>query len=97
MAISYAWIFWNGTVYITQYPFDYDATIILSDWLRFFFLCRTHCLRLFVAVTILTCPTIEDRTAMLNLWIEVAIESKTALGNMYGFAGLMFGLCMPQV
>jgi hypothetical protein len=50
-----------------------------------------------VAVTILTCPTIEDRTAMLNLWIEVAIESKTALGNMYGFAGLMFGLCMPQV
>lgn len=60
-------------------------------------MCRTHCLRLFVAVTILTCPTIEDRTAMLNLWIEVAIESKTALGNMYGFAGLMFGLCMPQV
>lgn len=50
-----------------------------------------------MAVTILTCPTIEDRTAMLNLWIEVAIESKTALGNMYGFAGLMFGLCMPQV
>lgn len=35
--------------------------------------------------------------AMLNLWIEVAIECKTAFGNMYGFAGLMFGLCMPQV
>lgn len=34
---------------------------------------------------------------MLNLWIEVAIESKTALGNMYGFSGLMYGLCMPQV
>lgn len=34
---------------------------------------------------------------MLHLWIEVATESKTALGNMYGFAGLMYGLCMPQV
>ena len=50
-----------------------------------------------MAVTILTCPTVEDRTAMLNLWVEVAIESKTAYGNMYGFAGIMFGLCMPQV
>ncbi|XP_046643911.1 breast cancer anti-estrogen resistance protein 3 homolog isoform X1 [Daphnia pulicaria] len=68
-----------------------------GDQLRLDLLERTHCLRLFVAVTILTCPTIEDRTAMLNLWIEVAIESKTALGNMYGFAGLMFGLCMPQI
>lgn len=50
-----------------------------------------------MAVTILTCPSVEDRMAMLNLWIEVAIECKTAFGNMYGFAGLMFGLCMPQV
>ena len=50
-----------------------------------------------MAVTILTCPTLEDRAAMLHLWIEVATESKTAFGNMYGFAGLMFGLCMPQV
>ncbi|XP_032779198.2 breast cancer anti-estrogen resistance protein 3 homolog [Daphnia magna] len=65
--------------------------------LRLDLLERTHCLRLFVAVTILTCPTVEDRMTMLNLWIEVAIESKTALGNMYGFAGLMFGLCMPQI
>ena len=50
-----------------------------------------------MAVTILTCSSLEDRTSMLNYWIEIAIESKTALGNMYGFAGLMLGLCTPQV
>ena len=50
-----------------------------------------------MAVTILTCPSLEDRTNMLNQWIEVAVESKTALGNIYGFVGLMFGLLQPQV
>lgn len=34
---------------------------------------------------------------MLSQWIEIAIECKTALGDMYGFAGLMLGLCSPQV
>jgi len=50
-----------------------------------------------VAVTILTCSTLEDRADMLSQWIEIAIECKTALGDMYGFAGLMLGLCSPQV
>lgn len=58
---------------------------------------RTQCMRLFVAVTILIGSSVEERTAMLNCWIEIAIESKTALGNMYGFAGLLLGLCMPQI
>ena len=34
---------------------------------------------------------------MLNYWIEIAIESKTALGNMYAFAAILLGLTMPQV
>jgi hypothetical protein len=58
---------------------------------------RTECLKLLVAVTILTCATEADRAETLNKWIEVAIETKTALGNLYGFCGVMMGLCMPQV
>jgi len=58
---------------------------------------RTQCLRLFVAVTILICQSVEERTAMLNYWIEIAIESKTALGNMYSFAAILLGLTMPQI
>lgn len=34
---------------------------------------------------------------MLNYWIEIAIESKTALGNMYAFAAILQALTMPQV
>jgi len=58
---------------------------------------RTECLKLLVAVTVLTCATEADRAEILNKWIEVAIETKTALGNLYGFCGVMMGLCMPQV
>ena len=58
---------------------------------------RTECLKLLVAVTILTCAKEADRAEILNKWIEVAIETKTALGNLYGFCGVMMGLCMPQV
>ncbi|XP_067001303.1 breast cancer anti-estrogen resistance protein 3 homolog isoform X2 [Anabrus simplex] len=58
---------------------------------------RTECLKLLVAVTILTCPTESERAEMLNKWIQVAIDTKTALGNLYGFCGVMMGLCLPQV
>ncbi|XP_022920538.2 SH2 domain-containing protein 3C isoform X2 [Onthophagus taurus] len=58
---------------------------------------RTECLKLLVAVTILTCPDESERAEMLNKWIEVAIDTKTALGNLYGFCGIMLGLCSPQV
>ncbi|XP_008200850.1 breast cancer anti-estrogen resistance protein 3 homolog isoform X4 [Tribolium castaneum] len=58
---------------------------------------RTECLKLLVAVTILTCTEEFERTEMLNKWIEVAIDTKTALGNLFGFCGIMLGLCLPQV
>ncbi|XP_030768424.1 breast cancer anti-estrogen resistance protein 3 homolog isoform X2 [Sitophilus oryzae] len=58
---------------------------------------RTECLKLLVAVTILTCPDVTERTETLNKWIEIAIDTKTALGNLFGFCGIMLGLCLPQI
>ncbi|XP_075214377.1 breast cancer anti-estrogen resistance protein 3 homolog isoform X2 [Lycorma delicatula] len=58
---------------------------------------RTRCLKLLVAVTILTCATESERAETLNKWIEVAVDTKTALGNLFGFSSVMMGLCMPQI
>ncbi|OWR41991.1 hypothetical protein KGM_203032 [Danaus plexippus plexippus] len=58
---------------------------------------RVETFRLLVAVTILTCQTDRQRADTINDWILLAIETKTALGNLYGFSAIMFGLCMPQV
>ncbi|XP_076255078.1 breast cancer anti-estrogen resistance protein 3 homolog isoform X3 [Rhynchophorus ferrugineus] len=58
---------------------------------------RTECLKLLVAVTILTCADDIERTETLNKWIEIAIDTKTALGNLFGFCGIMLGLCLPQI
>uniref|UniRef100_A0AAR5Q376 SH2 domain-containing protein n=1 Tax=Dendroctonus ponderosae TaxID=77166 RepID=A0AAR5Q376_DENPD len=58
---------------------------------------RTECLKLLVAVSILTCSDVAERTETLNKWIEIAIDTKTALGNLYGFCGIMLGLCLPQI
>ncbi|KAL7046063.1 hypothetical protein ACKWTF_002466 [Chironomus riparius] len=58
---------------------------------------RTQCLKLLVAVTILTCPTDEERAEILNKWIQIAIDAKTAVGNLFAFSTIMLGLCMPQI
>ncbi|XP_045469752.1 breast cancer anti-estrogen resistance protein 3 homolog isoform X3 [Harmonia axyridis] len=58
---------------------------------------RTECLKLLVAVTILTCSDENERTETLYKWIEIAIDTKTALGNLFGFCGIMLGLCLPQI
>ncbi|XP_013145842.1 PREDICTED: breast cancer anti-estrogen resistance protein 3 [Papilio polytes] len=58
---------------------------------------RIETFRLLVAVTILTCQTDRQRADTINDWILLAVETKTALGNLYGFSAIMFGLCMPQV
>lgn len=54
-------------------------------------------MKLLVAVTILTCGDESERTDILNKWIEIAIDTKTALGNLFGFCAIMLGLCLPQV
>ncbi|KAH8413959.1 hypothetical protein KR009_008465 [Drosophila setifemur] len=58
---------------------------------------RTQCIKLIVAVTILTCQTDQDRAQLLNKWIQIAVETKTALGNLFGFCAIMLGLCMQQI
>ncbi|KAG8189215.1 hypothetical protein JTE90_013748 [Oedothorax gibbosus] len=58
---------------------------------------RTECLKYFVAITILTCGDEEVRSQVLNKWIQIAIETKTALGNLYGFTGIMQGLALSQI
>ncbi|CAN7992556.1 unnamed protein product [Ixodes pacificus] len=58
---------------------------------------RTECLKLFVAATVLTCADEAERVELLNKWIQVAGDTKTALGNLYGFTGIMLGLAMPQI
>lgn len=58
---------------------------------------RVECLKLLVAVTILTCTNESERAEALNKWIQVAIDIKTALGNLFGFCAIMLGLCLPQV
>lgn len=58
---------------------------------------RTECIRLLVAVTILTCSDDNERAETLNKWIQIAIDLKTALGNLFGFCYIMLGICMPQV
>lgn len=58
---------------------------------------RSECIRLLVAITIITCSNDNERAETLHKWIQVAVDTKTALGNLYGFSNIMLGLCMPQV
>ncbi|XP_030377677.1 breast cancer anti-estrogen resistance protein 3 homolog [Scaptodrosophila lebanonensis] len=58
---------------------------------------RTQCIKLMVAVTILTCQTDLDRAELLSKWIQIAVETKTALGNLFSFCAIMLGLCMQQI
>lgn len=58
---------------------------------------RTQCLKLLVAVTILTCPSDEERAETMHKWIQIAVDAKTAVGNLFAFCSIMLGLSMPQV
>lgn len=58
---------------------------------------RTQCLKLLVAVTILTCPSDEERAETMHKWIQIAVDAKTAVGNLFAFSSIMLGLSMPQV
>lgn len=58
---------------------------------------RMYCLKAFVMVTILTCPKVSDRSAMVSQWIQVAMETKTVMGNLFGFETIMEGLNSEQI
>lgn len=40
---------------------------------------------------------LNERAEIIHRWIQMAIDTKTAMGNLYGFAGIMLGLCIPEV
>lgn len=63
----------------------------------FLFVFRSECMKFFVAVSILICENEEERSLMINKWIQVADDSKTAIGNLYGFHNVMLGLTLSQV
>ncbi|NXO00753.1 BCAR3 protein, partial [Rhinopomastus cyanomelas] len=51
-----------------------------------------------IAVDILGCTgNVEDRAATLNRIIQVAVELKDSLGDLYAFSAIMKALEMPQV
>lgn len=51
-----------------------------------------------IAVDILGCTgSLEDRAATLNRIIQVAVELKDSLGDLYAFSAIMKALEMPQV
>jgi hypothetical protein len=54
-------------------------------------------MRLLVAVTVLKEEDIRVRAELIHRWIQIAIDTKTATGNLYGFNNIMLGLCNPQV
>lgn len=58
---------------------------------------RMQCMKLLVAVTILTCASDEERAETLNKWIQVATEVKNAYGNLFGFGAIVLGINMPQI
>lgn len=82
-------------------PLDLNGIELLTvshgDQFRRDLIERTECIKLLVAVTILTCASDVERAETLNKWIQIAIDTKTALGNLFGFCAIMLGLCMPQV
>jgi len=65
--------------------------------LCFVLCCRTECTKLLVAISILTSTSDSERADTINRWIQVAVDTKTALGNLFGFCSIMLGLCLPQV
>ncbi|KAM8789087.1 breast cancer anti-estrogen resistance protein 3 isoform 2-T2 [Rhynchonycteris naso] len=51
-----------------------------------------------IAVDLLGCTgTLEDRAATLNRIIQVAVELKDSMGDLYSFSAIMKALEMPQI
>ncbi|UYV70758.1 BCAR3 [Cordylochernes scorpioides] len=58
---------------------------------------RSRALACLVAATVLTSADLAERVQLVEKWVQVALEAKTAMGNLFGFAALMAGLDKPQV
>uniref|UniRef100_A0A452TZN6 BCAR3 adaptor protein, NSP family member n=1 Tax=Ursus maritimus TaxID=29073 RepID=A0A452TZN6_URSMA len=59
---------------------------------------RHNTMAIGIAVDILGCTgTLEDRAATLNRIIQVAVELKDSMGDLYSFSAIMKALEMPQI
>ncbi|XP_069863803.1 breast cancer anti-estrogen resistance protein 3 isoform X4 [Dipodomys merriami] len=59
---------------------------------------RHNTMAIGIAVDILGCTgTLEDRAATLDRIIQVAVELKDAMGDLYSFSAIMKALEMPQI
>ncbi|KAL4218805.1 SH3/SH2 adaptor [Mactra antiquata] len=58
---------------------------------------RIFCLKSFIMVMILMCPKVIDRSAMLSQWIQIAMELRGTLGNLFGFENVMDSLMSEQI
>ncbi|KFP82686.1 Breast cancer anti-estrogen resistance protein 3, partial [Apaloderma vittatum] len=73
-------------------------TLPYGHQLRLDLIERHNTMAIGIAVDILGCTgSLEDRAATLNRIIQVAVELKESLGDLYAFSAIMKALEMPQV
>ncbi|XP_009954951.1 PREDICTED: breast cancer anti-estrogen resistance protein 3 [Leptosomus discolor] len=73
-------------------------TLPYGHQLRLDLIERHNTMAIGIAVDILGCTgSLEDRAATLNRIIQVAVELKDSLGDLYAFSAIMKALEMPQV
>ncbi|XP_056353885.1 breast cancer anti-estrogen resistance protein 3 isoform X2 [Oenanthe melanoleuca] len=73
-------------------------TLPYGHQLRLDLIERHNTMAIGIAVDILGCTgNVEERAATLNRIIQVAVELKESLGDLYGFSAIMKALEMPQV
>ncbi|NXF03230.1 BCAR3 protein, partial [Smithornis capensis] len=74
------------------------VTLPYGHQLRLDLIERHNTMAIGIAVDILGCTgNVEDRAATLNRIIQVAVELKDSLGDLYAFSAIMKALEMPQV
>ncbi|XP_037682537.1 breast cancer anti-estrogen resistance protein 3 isoform X2 [Choloepus didactylus] len=73
-------------------------TLPFGRQLRLDIIERHNTMAIGIAVDILGCTgTLEDRAATLNRIIQVAVELKDSVGDLYSFSAIMKALEMPQI
>ncbi|TFK05662.1 CMRF35-like molecule 7 [Platysternon megacephalum] len=73
-------------------------TLPYGHQLRLDIIERHNTMAIGIAVDILGCTgTLEERAATLNRIIQVAVELKDSLGDLYAFSAVMKALEMPQI
>ncbi|XP_006882471.1 PREDICTED: breast cancer anti-estrogen resistance protein 3 isoform X2 [Elephantulus edwardii] len=73
-------------------------TLPFGHQLRLDIIERHNTMAIGIAVDILGCTSsLEDRAATLNKIIQVAVELKDSMGDLYSFSAIMKALEMPQI